>query len=80
MGGGEHSQRAGQGGGDHSHHAGNQPAAWDNQFFQRMTAQQPMLGALEHQLQQAVTRAILQALSGGIPGLGGGMGSANPLS
>jgi hypothetical protein len=57
-----------------------QPAAWNNQDFQGMTAQQNLLGTLEQQLQQAVTRVILQALAGAVPGLGQGMGSAPPSS
>ena len=60
--------------------AGNpaQPAPWNIPGFQGVTAQQTMLGTLEQQLQQAVIRAILQALSGAVPGLG--VGSVPPSS
>ena len=59
--------------------AGNQaqPAVWNFQGFQGMTAQQNLLGTLEQQLQQAVTRAILQALSGTVPGWGVGVGTGS---
>ena len=61
--------------------AGNQPqpAPWNSPGFQGMTAQQTLLGALEQQLQQALTRAIIQALAGVVPGLAGG-GSVPPSS
>ena len=48
------------------------------QNFQGLTAQQNMLGALEYQVQQAVTRAIMQALAGAVPMLGAGQGSVPP--
>ena len=57
-----------------------QPNNWNNLGFQGLTAQQHLLGTLEQQLQQAVTRAIMQALSGAIPGLGGRMMGSVPHS
>ena len=65
-----------QGGGGVPQHAPSttQSAAWNNQGFQGMTAQQHLLGTIELQLQQAVTRAIMQALSGTVPGWGGVVG------
>ena len=76
----QHSQSgtgAGQSGGSVPTNANtSQPAAWNNQGFQGMTAQQLLLGTIQQQLQQAVTSAIMQALSGTVPGLGVGMGSA----
>ena len=50
------------------------------QGFLGVTAQQNLLGTLEQQLQQAVTRVVLQALTGAIPGLGIGTGSVPPSS
>ena len=67
------SKRLGGGGARHPLPAGHQ-SPWIHQGFQEMTAQQNLLGTLEQQLQQAVTRAILQALSGAIPTLGQGQG------
>ena len=62
----------------------------EQQFFTGMTAQQNMLGTFEQQLQQAVTRAIMQGMQalslnmarGTAPvwGEGLGMGNANPSS
>ena len=64
----------------HLQQPSNHPQAspWVGQGFQEMTAQQNLLGALEQQLQQTVTRAILQALSGAVPGLG--VSNASPSS
>ena len=60
----------------------NQPTGSENQYFHGMTAQQNLLGALEQQLQQAVTRAIMQALSNsrGATSWGAGVGSVPPFS
>ena len=53
----------------------NQQQQAADQYFLGMTAQQNLLGALEQQLQQVVSRAILQALTPRAPipawGLGG---------
>ena len=49
-----------------------------DQYFLPMTAQQSLLGALEQQLQQLVSRAILQALSPGGTPPNWGTGGANP--
>ena len=49
---------------------------WNIPCFQGVTAQQTKLGTLEQQLQQAVIRAILQALSRAVSGLG--VGSVPP--
>ena len=66
-------------------------ASNEQQYFTGMTAQPIMLGAFEQQLQQAVTRAIMQGMQtlslnmarGQAPVWGGGAGgmdNANPSS
>ena len=71
----------GGGGPPPQHAAGTlNPSTWSNQGFQGMTAQQNLLGTLEQQLHQAVTRAIMQALAGAVPGWGAGLGNAPPSS
>ena len=55
----------------------------DNMGFQDMTAQQNLLGALEQQLQQVLSRVIRQALTADVgtrPTWGPGGGFANPSS
>ena len=80
----EQRRHQGQGGGGQQRQGaaagGNQQVrtgTGNNQYFQGLTAQQNLLGALEQQLQQAVSRAIMQALSGAVPapvwGAGGGI-------
>ena len=54
--------------------------AGNNPYFQGLTAQQNLLGAIEQQLQQAVARAIMQALSGAAPVWGTGVGNVPPSS
>ena len=62
------------------HHGIQSDGAGNNPYFQGLTAQQNLLGAIEQQLQQAVSRAIMQALSGSAPVQGAAEGGRVPPS
>ena len=92
QGGGRHQQAGGgnhqqAGGGNHQQAGGGRRSnqqvrtgSGNNPYFQGLTAQQNLLGAIEQQLQQAVARAIMQALSGAAPVWGTGVGNVPPSS